>query len=116
MLYSNEYQILCGLKKHLENTKQDIDIALYEIMDTYLKNPFNVSKEELEILNDFSVEKKQFDVYALTPNKGELKKILKHIMPCKLSKPTAKIRNYDFKKNVKKTHIPVSTKILRLAA
>lgn len=113
MLYSNEYQILIGLREHFKNTKTNIDITLYEIVDGYLKNPFDISSENLEILESFIIDKKQLDVYSLAPSRQAMQKKIKHIKPSKLSNPTAKVRRMYGRVTNDKIHIPVNTKTLR---
>ena len=116
MTYTNEYQILTGLRKYFNQTNETVDIATYEIIDSYLNNPFNSSKEDLDVLKELSGEKIQFDVYSLAPNKKTLSRTLKHIKPCKLSESTAPIRTMYGKVHNEKLHIPVFTKKLELVA
>lgn len=110
----NEYQILKGLKNHLNELNKPIDDFTYEIIDNYLDNPFNNPKEILDILGHTKDEEKtQFDVYS-AHDKKNLSKTLRHIKPCKLARPIASIRTINSKGQNQMTHIPIYTNIKTL--
>ncbi len=119
--YTNEHEILSDLYECFKNGVEEIDIDLYELIDNYILNPFNMSEDDLNQIKDFIFDNKKepikFNVEALAPNEKTLSDKLEHIKPSKLNKPTAPIiRMYG--KCPYKTVIPIYTnaKELKLAA
>lgn len=121
VVYTNEYKILSDLNSCFKNGLNEIDIDLYELLNGYLENPFNITPDDYKQIVDFVEENKKepikLDVEAFVPNEKILSEKLDHIKPAKLNKPIAPVvRMYG--KCPYTTVIPIYTdaKKLRLAA
>ena len=117
VIYTNEHQILSDLNKCFKNDLKEIDVDLYELINDYLDNPFNISEDSLNQIKSFILENKKeevkFDIETLAPNEKTLSETLEHIKPSKLNKPTAPIvRMYG--KCPYKTVIPIYTDAKKL--
>ena len=117
IVHTNELQVLSDLKNCFANGKKDIDIGFYELIDSYLENPFNISEDDLNKINDFissnTTENSKITVITGAPNRETLTEKLDNIVPLQLSKPTAPIRSLNGKLP-NRTVIPIYTNVKEL--
>ena len=117
MTYTDEYKLLSDLNHCFNDGLEEIDITLYELINRYIDNPFNISAEDLKQLEEFIDENKKeevlFNIETLDNDKNTLSTKFNHIKPLKLNKPIAPIKRM-YGKCETKTVIPIYTDAKKL--
>ena len=107
MIYTDEHKILSDLNNCFKDL-DTIDIDLYELINSYLDNQFNISADELKKIQNFiSQHSRITKEYAIYYN-NDLANKFDHIVPCKMAKPVSPIK----KITIDKKELPDKPKIV----
>lgn len=108
MVYIDEYKTLNDINNCLKNSKVNIDIDTYGLLEAFIENPYNTSAEEYEQIQEFIYENTKItEDFSIYYNK-DLADMFKHIAPYKPSSPIARVRDMRFKKEA----LPREAKII----
>ena len=108
MVYIDEYKTLRAINNCLKNFSPSMDIDTYELIEAFVENPYNTSKEEYQQIQDFINENTKITEEFAVYYNIDLAEKFKHIGPYKPSLPLARVKKVTFKKE----SIPAEAKII----